>query len=341
MEINLNDIKLSPVLESVCRSKISDAEYFSSTYLDYISNSRLKYVNPEQDGSPLKYKNGIDNKQTVSLELGTAIHELFLQPESFKLGDSYNKPTAKLGMVIDSIIKYRKEGYTIRESIIKSCIDIDYYRNNLNENRIQNIIKSGLSYYQNCKDLIEGDIVILNDRNRNICCNCLKSLSNDPSIVNLVRPQHGNIESYNEDALFIDIIGKYKEFNCILKLKMKADNWTIDLDNKIITLNDLKTTGHLLEQFMTGSFWNFHYHRQLGMYLWILLQYCKRKYGYTPNDWTFKANIIAVETIGENRATVFNINSEILNAGRLEFCRLLKMIAYCEINGYSDDVTFI
>lgn len=79
-------------------------------------------------GSPLKYKNGIDNKQTVSLELGTAIHELFLQPESFKLGDSYNKPTAKLGMVIDSIIKYRKQGYTIRESITKSCIDIDYYK---------------------------------------------------------------------------------------------------------------------------------------------------------------------------------------------------------------------
>ena len=99
-------------------------------------------------GSPLKYKNGIDNKQTVSLELGTAIHELFLQPESFKLGDSYNKPTAKLGMVIDSIIKYRKQGYTIRESITKSCIDIDYYKNNLNESRIQNIIKSGLKLFR-------------------------------------------------------------------------------------------------------------------------------------------------------------------------------------------------
>ena len=114
-----------------------------------------------------------------------------------------------------------------------------------------------------------------------------------------------------------------------------------DKDNKIITLNDLKTTGHLLEQFMNGSFWNFHYHRQMGMYLWMLLQFCKKEYGYTPKDWTFQANIIAVETTGSNRASVFNIDSDILNIGRLEFCRLLKMVAYCEINGYSDDVTFI
>lgn len=339
MTINLNDIKLSPVLESVYRSKISDAEYFSSSYSNYISNSRLKYINPDQGGSPSLYNKGIENKSTNSLELGTAIHELFLQPESFKLGNSYNKPTAKLGMVIDSIIKYRKQGYTIRESITKSCIDIDYYKNNLNESRIQNIIKSGLNYYQNCKDLIEGDLVILNDKHRTICSNCLESLSNNPSIVSLVRPE--GLESYNEDALFIDIIGEYNNSKCILKLKMKADNWTIDKDNKIITLNDLKTTGHLLEQFMNGSFWNFHYHRQMGMYLWMLLQFCKKEYGYTPKDWTFQANIIAVETTGSNRASVFNIDSDILNIGRLEFCRLLKMVAYCEINGYSDDVTFI
>ena len=62
MTINLNDIKLSPVLESVYRSKISDAEYFSSSYSNYISNSRLKYINPDQGGSPSLYNKGIENK---------------------------------------------------------------------------------------------------------------------------------------------------------------------------------------------------------------------------------------------------------------------------------------
>ena len=55
----------------------------------------------------------------------------------------------------------------------------------------------------------------------------------------------------------------------------------------------------------------------------------------------FKLILFPVETTGSNRASVFNIDSDILNIGRLEFCRLLKMVAYCEINGYSDDVTFI
>lgn len=70
MTINLNDIKLSPVLESVYRSKISDAEYFSSSYSNYISNSRLKYINPDQSGSPSLYNKGIENKVTESLSLG-------------------------------------------------------------------------------------------------------------------------------------------------------------------------------------------------------------------------------------------------------------------------------
>lgn len=49
MIVNLSDIKLSPELESVRREKISDQEYFSQEYSDYISNSRLKLINPEQD----------------------------------------------------------------------------------------------------------------------------------------------------------------------------------------------------------------------------------------------------------------------------------------------------
>jgi hypothetical protein len=124
---------------------------------------------------------------------------------------------------------------------------------------------------------------------------------------------------------------------------MKADNWTIDLENKIITLNDLKTTGHLLYQFMEpgGSFEIFSYSRQFAYYIWVLLRYCEKKYGYNSEEWTVKCNVIVVETTSTNSVGVYPINKEVLEQGRKEFCKLLKMVAYCEMNGYSDDIIFV
>ena len=96
MQVKLADVRLIPLLHTVKRLKISDEEYFSEKYKDYISNSRLKYINPEQGGSPLKYKDGIPQETTRSLQLGSAIHEVFLQPESFSLEEDLERPSASM-----------------------------------------------------------------------------------------------------------------------------------------------------------------------------------------------------------------------------------------------------
>ena len=51
----LKDIKITPLIETIKFLEISDEEYFSEAYSDYISNSRLKLINPEQGGSPEAY----------------------------------------------------------------------------------------------------------------------------------------------------------------------------------------------------------------------------------------------------------------------------------------------
>ena len=56
-EIKLDDFKILPDLNSLKRVDMSDDEYFSDKYKDYVSNSRLKLINPEEGGSPEKYKN--------------------------------------------------------------------------------------------------------------------------------------------------------------------------------------------------------------------------------------------------------------------------------------------
>ena len=122
---------------------------------------------------------------------------------------------------------------------------------------------------------------------------------------------------------------------------MKADNWTIDKENKILTLNDLKTTGKGLQYFMQNSFKKYGYSRQLGAYMECLRLYCKKEYGVTIKDWSFGTNIIAVETIGENRAGVFKIYPNQLKKGREEFYDLMKRVGICELFGYNDDIKFL
>ena len=345
MQVRLADVKLTPMLHTVKRLKISDEEYFSEKYKDYISNSRLKYINPDQDGSPSKYKNGIPQETTRSLQLGSAIHEVFLQPESFSLADDCHRPSAKLGDVCESAAKKRKSGKSIYESVIEACREVDYYKNSLTNARIKQIITRGLPYYFSMQDEnVEGKIV-LSSKDREICVNCLKSLNDHKGIIQLVKPTDlfgDPINSYNEDAVFIDVKCTYKGESSILKLKMKADNWTIDPEGKKLVLNDLKTTGKPIGYFMQdyGSFYHYHYARQMAMYLWMLFYLCKKEYN-VDKTWATSANMIVVETVGDNNAGYFKVSKEQLKAGKREFQRLLKMVGCCEILGYSDEIQFI
>lgn len=53
--MKLNEIKLTPLLDTLRLQKISDEIYFSEKYSGYVSNSRLGLLNPKQDGSPEKF----------------------------------------------------------------------------------------------------------------------------------------------------------------------------------------------------------------------------------------------------------------------------------------------
>lgn len=345
MKVNLNEIKIIPDLTSVERKKISDKEYFSNEYKDYISNSRLGLINPEQDGSPNKYWEGLKEDKTTSLNLGSYIHELVLQKNSFYLVENLDMPSGKLGLVIDQIKFFRKQGFSIIDSINHASNIVHYYENSLTPKRIKKIISEGLNYYINSEKYYHDEYALIpTKKDRNIVIDCVNNINNNRQIQNLLNPIDvwgDEILSYNEDAFFINFTAIHEDKSCVLKFKMKADNWTIDLDEKIITLNDLKTTSHQLDQFMQSSYNYYHYSRQFSCYLYILLRFCEKEYGYNSNDWKYKCNVIVSETRNLHNCTIFPITQELLDTGRKEFCKLLKMVAYCELYGYSNDYEFI
>ena len=237
MKVYVDKIKIEPILNSVYREKISDEVYFSKKYSGYISNSRLKLINPAQEGSPTKYLKGFGNSTSPSLVLGSAVHEIFLQPESFSMGPNLNKPTGKLGLVIDEFISLRnKKSISIYDAIVKACKKVDYYANSLNTNRIKSIIKSGLSYYLKRKHSSNEGQIFLPEKDMNIVNKCVENLRSNKKVINIVQPVDffgERIDSYNEDAFFINFKCAYDDKECVIKFKMKADNWTIDLRIKL------------------------------------------------------------------------------------------------------------
>lgn len=344
-EINFKDFKVIPILSSIKRVDMSDEEYFSKTYRDYVSNSRLKNINPVEGGSPSLYKNP-PHFSTQSLVVGSAVHERLLQPESFELAPKMGRPTAKLGNCIDAAIKYRKQGYSIYESIIKGSDDADYYAGRLTYSRIKSILKAGLPYYFAQKNL-KGTEIVLSDPDYDTVTSCIKSVENNSEILNTLYPETAfgdKIPSYNEDAFFMDYIVMYKDKATILKYKMKIDNWTIDTENKVLTLNDLKTSYKPASWFMNpeyGSMYHYHYYRQFALYGDILQLYCMKEYGYTPKIWDFKANVLVVSTSDPYESQCFPISDNLIKKGRKEYMQLLKRVAYYEIFGYEEEVKFI
>ena len=345
MKIDLSQVKLKPILSSVQRLDVPDEIYFGPQYKHYISNSRLKLIDPTCNGSPSAYKTGFTGKTTGSLSLGSNIHMLYLQPEEFELVTDVTLPNGKLGLACEKAIKHYKKGGKIKESIIKGCKDADYYANSLTESKIRHVLRTCVPYYYKLKDL-EDNMLVASERDLKTIVTCLENLKACKEATKLIHPtdMFGDpIDSFNEDTILIDYKCTYGDKSCILKFKMKADNWTIDKEDKVLTLNDLKTTGHHLEMFMCkgGSFEKFAYRRQLSAYSECLRLYCKKAYGVTIKDWTFSTNIIAVETIGENRAGVFKIYPNQLKKGREEFYDLMKRVGICEMFGYDDTIEFV
>lgn len=62
----LDSIQIIPLLDTLRLQKIDDEEYFSEKYSNYISNSRLGLINPEQDNDPQAFFEGLSKHSKYS-----------------------------------------------------------------------------------------------------------------------------------------------------------------------------------------------------------------------------------------------------------------------------------
>lgn len=349
-KIKFSDFEIIPIMKSVRKEEMSDSVYFSNKYSRYISNSRLKWINPLEEGTPELYQNP-PRLNTTSLVNGSAVHECLLQPDEFELAPKLNKPTAKLGAVVEMVYSLRRKGWKLYDAIRESCNKVSYYVNSIDK-KIPSIIEKGISYYlarlEYDKQNKTKEQIFLSDADYNTVFGCLESCYNNKNFMSKLHPTDvfgDSIESYCEDALFMDFLVRYKDRCVTLPFKLKIDNWTIDEDSKTVTLNDLKTSGKFVGLFMdpeAGSMEHYHYYRQMGVYGMILWHYLEKTRGVNKNTgWKLDVNMLVVQTIPPYTSRCFPVNKTLLKRGINEFEQLMKRIAYYEIFGYKKEVEFI
>lgn len=335
-------IEITPILDTLRLEDIDDAVYFSEKYSGYISNSRLSLINPEQDGSPEKFFEGLSSHKIYSdsLVFGSAVHELVLQPESFELIESVDRPTAKCGFIAD--IVYRKDGHMPSdEELLKAAVEVDYYGGLLSETKMDKLKTSIINYLRN-RALFEhkynGDKtpIYLDVKSRDKLKSCLEALEQNKKIQDLLHPT-GVIEdpiSCNEKTILLDVEVKVDDLEpFVLRLKSKLDNYTIDKENNVITVNDVKTTGKRVNEF-DDAIMNYHYYRELGMYTY-LLSLCAKKF-YNMENPIIKGNFLVVSTIPNYYTKVVPITKKLLMKGFEEFSTLLRLVAKYKSEGYGE-----
>nr|DAG88646.1 MAG TPA: Exodeoxyribonuclease 8 [Crassvirales sp.] len=338
--MQLSEIKLTPLLDTLQLVKISDAEYFSPKYGGYVSNSRLGLLNPRQGGSPESFFTGFKDEGFISsLVIGSAVHELVLQNESFELAPSLGKPTAKMGAMADELYPVWLEHPIRTSDITEASNKINYYKGKLTPDRIKQVNEQCIPYWKARKQLISNsdkELIYLDDKSRDIVYNCVEALTNNPQVQELLHPS-GLIDapiSLNENALLLDVQAECpngKTF--IIHLKAKLDNFTIDLESDTVVVNDVKTIGKVVSE-IDSNISKYHYSRELAMYLFLLRLYVIKEYGI--ENPTMKANYLVVSTIPQYYTKVRAMTKKECYAGLHEFRTLLRYVAYqIGYNGYS------
>ena len=113
---------------------------------------------------------------------------------------------------------------------------------------------------------------------------------------------------------------------------LSTEQQLADKVNYFNTVNDLKTTGDLINNFAKGALIKYHYYREMALYSWLLTMAAKKNYNI--ENPKIRSNFLVVETIPNFNTKVVPMTRELFNKGFKEFTHLLKLVAFYCMHGY-------
>jgi len=275
-----------------------EKEFYSKPlYLSYSGLNKLLF-------SPgLYYKHYVLQQREEKLDSylidGKVIHNLLLDDGSFDKSFILlpsTLPTANSRIIIDRIYNLVKEGPGLLSDYKVEILDILKQINlhqslKTDEQRIAKIVtEETISYFEFLK--LKGNKDLIDSETLQRCNEAVDVLKNDSKATELLgtyRSEMENTKVHNELMLSID------QFSSVglssFGLRGAIDNMKIDYDNKIVYINDLKTTGKTIADFEeTIKFYN--YNLQAAIYQRLV----KEKLKDTINaDWKIVFHFIVVD----------------------------------------------
>lgn len=242
-----------------------------------------------------------EEESTAAMKKGTMIHMYLLQPEEFF--DNYE---------VKTITKPKSENQKKFCELFANSVELEpdlallsaykgaYSTTNQTDDLVLSKAKEMASTFksyithlkeQDSKTVISKyDIAMLENIRDNI--------ENHKLAKELLNPSEG--ETHHEFHINWEFGG--------VKCKSLLDSINFDIENKICTIVDLKTTVHIgcFEESMK----EYDYLRQLCFYNMAVKWYLFNELNEDIGSWKFKFYIIAIDTVGDNEIRVFKITED-------------------------------
>lgn len=326
--------------------------YFQYGNLDelVISNSSMSYINPDEGGSILRFRDYISGQveydESKSLERGKLFHRYIEAPKNFVLALE-NVPSDAVCAVIHKVyqnLSTREELVfsgslslmSFPTEILKAADELGYGKaSNWKSATILSKIQAA-DYYFNDLVINSGKIMV-DAKTKEILMNLMARFE-----------QNGYLkECFIDDWADSGITGPldiWKEFPILfeldgLKCKAMLDRIEIDHKHGWAALKDIKTTSTPVSKFMgfktrvpdkfysptlqynSGPFHWYRIYRQMAFYKKALIAS-----GLIAEDYKLSIDIVVCETIKPYEVIQYPVNNEWLYAGNTEIAEIFEVI---------------
>jgi len=302
--------------------------------VDAVSNSSLKYINPEEGGHPRKYqsfKAGNEKISSLSLDRGKLLHKWVENRDSFEVSE-IDAPSDMVIKWVELVINSERNWLAekditpnqeeLEDIILRAKKHLNIYNNYKDDVKIIALFNSFSDYYNFVK--YPSDKIALTSATRDILFNCYQSLYVHPIANDLLFKESEGETVLNEQAIYFE----YLNVPC----KALLDRIIIDEANKKIKIIDLKTTAKSVALYK-DTFDYYHTYRQLAFYK-LAIMHLLSDLGYKYiSQYKITCHIVAVETFGSFITQVYEVDQTYITKGTQEIISLLSDIKWYNDRG--------